>query len=206
MIKYVGELWRDVLVPDTVVCSDGLTAEVGGLVELPLLLYCEDRTSLSHEPDTSLARMSATHVESRDRWVHELVGRVVEVDSCLWADGWVLDVHGLAIYVQDLQERSSDPPAPLPEPGSWVRARGELSIAQAYETDAFEPADDLLRRAERQWHVRRIVRLDHQPGTPGSPSRRRRVDVPVMHFANPRHSDRWWTLGYLLDLEHQPST
>jgi len=42
----MGVPWRDVLIPDNVVASDGLTAEVGGVVEIPLLLHCRYRTFL----------------------------------------------------------------------------------------------------------------------------------------------------------------
>jgi len=51
-----------------------------------------------------MTRVSGGRVNSESRWVHDLVGRVVEVDSCRWAGGWVIDVDGLAIYVQE--ERS----------------------------------------------------------------------------------------------------
>jgi len=44
--QYMGVPWRDVLIPDNVVASDGLTAEVGGVVEIPLLLHCRYRTFL----------------------------------------------------------------------------------------------------------------------------------------------------------------
>jgi hypothetical protein len=218
--QYVDVLWREVLVPDHVVASDGLTAEVGGVVEMSLQLFCRYRTLLGpDEPSASVTRVSGAYVDAGREWVHELVGRVVEVDSCRWAEGWVIDVDGLAVYVHEsgassgpalrvensVRERGSDPPTPLPEPGSRVRVRGGLSVAESYETDMFEPVDELLRRAERRWHVRRIVRLDDEVGTPGSPSQRHRVDVAAMRFDDLRYGNGRSTFGYLLDLEHPSS-
>ncbi|XVU22810.1 hypothetical protein ACQPZJ_36895 [Actinoplanes sp. CA-054009] len=71
--------------------------------------------------------------------------------------------------------------------------RGEVSVAESYESDAFEPTDELLRRAERRWHVRRIIRLDHEVGPP---SRTRHVEVAVMGLG-----EVCSTSGHLLDLE-----
>ncbi|GAA0472420.1 hypothetical protein Ade02nite_52100 [Paractinoplanes deccanensis] len=105
-----------------------------------------------------------------------------------------------------VRERGSDPPAPLPEPGSWVRVRGELSVAEAYQTDLYGSADEPADRAERRWLVRRIVRLDRETGGPGSPSRTHRVEVPVMSFDSLRYGNDCWTSGYLLDLEQPPSS
>ena len=212
----MGVLWRDVLVPEHVVAGDGLTAEVGGVVQAALLLHCRYRTPLGPDrPAASVPRVSGAHVGSGGRWVHHLVGRVVEVDSWLWADGWVIDVDGLVIYVEEvgassvlesrtpnsMPGRDADRPTPVPEPGLWVLARGELSVAQAYETAGFEPADELLRRAERRWRVRRIVRLGDEAGTPGARSHRHRVDVGVMRLDDLRHGAGRSTFGYLLDLE-----
>ncbi|MCO8269441.1 hypothetical protein M1L60_02415 [Actinoplanes sp. TRM 88003] len=215
----MGVLWRDVLVPDHVVASDGLTAEVGSVVEMSLLLHCRYRTSWGqHEPSASLPRVSDAQADSRGGWVHDLVGRVVQLDGVVWTDGWVIEVDGLAVYVQEvgdssglrlgtlssIRERGSDPPLPLPEAGAWVRVRGGFSVAEAYQTDLYGSADEVLGRAERRWLVRRIVRLDREQGGPGSVARTHRVDVPVMDFDSLRYGHECWTSGYLLDLE-QPS-
>ncbi|GAB2602014.1 hypothetical protein Aab01nite_63120 [Paractinoplanes abujensis] len=184
-------LWRDVLVSDHVVGSDGLTAEVGGVVEMSLHLHCRELTLLGKDEPPG-PRVPEGYGEPGQRWVQDLVGQVAEGRSGIWADGWVLDVDGLALYVDGTA---------VPEPGGWVRATGELSIAEAYETDAFEPGEELVRKAERSWLVRRIVRVDRQSGGPGARHRTRHVEVDVMRFGPGRRRGGWWTVGYLLDLD-----
>ncbi|MBL7259908.1 hypothetical protein [Paractinoplanes lichenicola] len=182
-------LWRDVFVSSSVVGSDGLTAEVGGTVVMPLALSCRYRVPASAQEAPGSG--------------HDLVGQVVEVRSS-WPDGWMLDVGGLGIYVSEVgtesprispesREPGSDPPIPVPRSGAWVRVRGRLGIAEDYETGMFEPADELLNRAVRRWRVHRIVRLD----APGPPSAERGREVAAMRFDDLRRM----TLGYLLDLE-----
>ncbi|MBU2662658.1 hypothetical protein KOI35_03985 [Actinoplanes bogorensis] len=160
-------LWREVFVPDHVVGSDDFRAEVGGVVEMALALQCHDRAVLDAPGDGQ-------------RHGDDLVGRVVAVESS-WPDGWMLDVNGLGIYVSEAAQ-------PLPPSGAWVRVRGELSIAEYYETDLYEPTDELRQRAERRWHVRRIVRLELGTG--------RREDVTAIRFDPVRR-----LIGYRLDLE-----
>jgi hypothetical protein len=145
-----------------------------------------------------------------NRSVYDLVGRAVAMESTLWAAGWMLDVDGLGIYVSEAdagpspgfpifgvyREAGSDPAAPVPKPGTWTRVRGQLSIAEPYETGAYEPEADLLRHAVRTWLVRRAVRLDGKPSK-GRLRQGRGRDVAVI-----RPTAAWTTVGYLLDLEH----
>ncbi|KHD75625.1 hypothetical protein MB27_21670 [Actinoplanes utahensis] len=199
------------------VASDGFTAEVGGMVEMPLSLYCRYRTRLSADDDRRPAASSipGDHRHPETRSVHDLVGRAVAMESTVWTAGWMLDVDGLGIYVSEAdtgpspgssafevyREAGSDPAAPVPEPGTWTRVRGQLSIAEPYETGAYEPEAELLRHAVRTWLVHRIVRLDGRSGSGGLPQGRGE-DVTVVQHTGLRYSAAWSTLGYLLDLEH----
>ncbi|MGK5681493.1 hypothetical protein [Actinoplanes sp. URMC 104] len=202
-------LWRDVFLPDHVVGSDEFTAEVGGRVEMPLALYCQFRTGASRDdlrrPAVSSMPGDAGHPDRRS--VHDLVGRAVAMQSTVRAAGWMLDVDGLGIYVSEAdagpspgfpsagvyREAGSDPAAPVPEPGTWTRVRGRLSIAEPYETGAYQPEADLLRHAVRTWVVRRAVRLDGGPG--------KGREVAVVRPAARRGKAARMTFGYLLDLE-----
>lgn len=202
----VNQLWRDVFVPDSVVGSDGFTAEVGGTVEMPLSLFCRFRTEVG-EDDTrrpSVSSVPGDYSQPDNRTVYDLVGQAVVVES---AGVWMIDVDGLGIYVSEAdagpppgaptsyvyREAGSDPAVPVPKPGTWTRVRGQLSIAEPYETGAYEPEADLLRHAVRTWLVHRAVRLDALP-RPG-----RGQDVAVIRHAGRRAT--WTTMGYLLDLE-----
>jgi hypothetical protein len=210
-------LWRDVFVPDSVVASDGFTAEVGGMVEMPLALFCRFRAQVSNDDDRrpSVTSMPGDYRHPDNRGVHDLVGQAVAMESTVWAAGWMLDVDGFGIYVSEAdagpspgfpnfgvyREAGSDPAAPVPEPGAWTRVRGQLSIAEPYETGAYEPEADLLRHAVRKWLVRRAVRLDGKPGK-GRLIQGRGRDVAVIQHADLRYNTAWMTVGYLLDLEH----
>ncbi|SNY49857.1 hypothetical protein [Paractinoplanes atraurantiacus] len=131
-------LWQEVFVPDSVVASDGFTAELGGTVEMSLALA----------------------VERGPGWTHEVAGRALDVESTIWSDdGWLIDVDGLGIYVIG---------KPVPPPGTWTTVHGRLRFAEGYETDGFVPAEEVLRRARRTFTVRRIVRLDLVRGRPGT--------------------------------------
>ncbi|MFF5081236.1 hypothetical protein ACFY36_29665 [Actinoplanes sp. NPDC000266] len=86
-------LWQDVLIPDSVVASDGFVAEVGGRVEMSLALAVERGGT------------------------HEVSGRALDVESTIWSDdGWVIDVDGLGIYV-------IGKPVPSPGAWTTVRGR-----------------------------------------------------------------------------------
>ncbi|GID28157.1 hypothetical protein [Paractinoplanes brasiliensis] len=205
-------LWRDVFVPDSVVGSDGFTAEVGGLVEMPLALYCRYRTPVGKDDDgrPTVTFTPGDHALPDNRGVYDLVGRPVAMENTAWAAGWMLDVDGLGIYVSEAaagpspgfprlgvyRETGSDPAAPVPQPGMWTRVRGQLSIAEPYETGAYEPEAELLRHAVRTWLVHRVVRLDGLPGS-GRVTRGRGEDVAVVQRAGAART----TVGYLLDLE-----
>lgn len=212
----VNMLWRDVFVPDTVVASDGFTAEVGDTVEMPLSLFCRFRTHVSKDDDhrPSVNSVPGDYMHPDNRSVYDLVGQAVAMESTLWAAGWMLDVDGLGIYVSEAdagprpsapafgvyREAGSDPGAPVPEPGTWTRVRGQLSIAEPYETGAYEPEADLLRHAVRTWLVHRAVRLDGKPGK-GRLIHGQGQDVAVIHHTGLRYDTTWTTVGYLLDLE-----
>ncbi|BAL89323.1 hypothetical protein AMIS_41030 [Actinoplanes missouriensis 431] len=209
-------LWRDVFVPDHVVASDGFTAEVGGMVEMPLALFCRFRSQVSKDGDhrPSVTSTPGDHTHPDNRSVYDLVGQAVAIESTVWSAGWMLDVDGLGIYVSEAdagpppglptsgvyREGASDPAAPVPEPGTWTRVRGQLSIAEPYETGAYEPEADLLRHAVRTWLVRRAVRLDGKPGK-GRLIQGRGQDAAVIQYADLRYNAAWTTVGYLLDLE-----
>ncbi|UQU66859.1 hypothetical protein COUCH_11565 [Couchioplanes caeruleus] len=209
-------LWRDVFVPDHVVASDGFTAEVGGTVEMPLSLFCRFRTRVSNDDDRrpSVTSTPGDYLHTDDLSVYDLVGQAAAMKSTLWDTGWMLDVNGLGIYVFEAdagpspglptfrvyREPGSDPAAPIPEPGTWTRVRGQLSVAEPYETEAFESQADLLRRAVRTWHVRRVIRLDSKLGK-GHLKQVRAQDVAVIQYPDLRYDDAWTTDGYLLDLE-----
>lgn len=209
-------LWRDVFVPDHVVASDGFTAEVGGVVEMPLSLFCRFRTQVGKDDDRrpSVTSTPGDYLHSDNRRVYDLVGQAVAMGSTVWAAGWMLDVDGLGIYVSEAdveplpgvpifgvyREAGSDPAVPVPKPGTWTRVRGQLSIAESYETGAYEPEADLLRRAVRTWLVRRAVRLDGKPGK-GRLIQGRGRDVAVIQHADLRYNAAWTTAGYLFDLE-----
>lgn len=175
-------LWPEVFVPESAVASDGFTAEVGGTVTMPLMLSCGFRTRIA------AAEPSVTP-DPDDRGTYDLVGQAVAGPSTVLAGGWVIDVGGLAVYV-------SEEAGPGPKVGTWARVRGRLSIAEPYETDGYEPAADLLNRAERTWHVHRAVRLDTTDGRI-----RRSRDVPVVRFTGRRDSAAGLPVGYHLDLE-----
>jgi hypothetical protein len=209
-------LWRDVFVPDHVVASDGFTAEVGGMVEMPLALFCRFRTQASKDDDRrpSVTSVPGDYRHPDSRSVYDLVGHAVAMESTLWAVGWMLDVDGLGIYVSEAdagpspgapafgayREAGSDSAAPVPKPGTWTRVRGQLSIAEPYETGGYEPEADLLHHAVRTWLVRRAVRLDGKPGK-GRLIQWRGQDVAVVHYADLRYNAAWTAVGYLLDLE-----
>jgi hypothetical protein len=78
----------------------------------------------------------------------------------------------------------------------WTRVRGQLSIAEPYETGAYEPEAELLHHAVRTW----LVRLDGKPGK-GRLIKGQGQDVAVIHYADLRYNATWTTVGYLLDLE-----
>ncbi len=209
-------LWRDVFVPAHVVASDGFTAEVGGMVEMPLALFCRFRSRVGknddHRPPVTSSPGDYTHPDNRS--VYDLVGQAVAMESTVWAVGWILDVDGLGIYVSEAdagpspgvpafgvyREAGSDSAAPVPEPGMWTRVRGQFSIAEPYETGAYEPEAELLHHAVRTWLVRRAVRLDGKPGK-GRLIKGQGQDVAVIHYADLRYNATWTTVGYLLDLE-----
>ena len=209
-------LWRDVFVPHHVVAGDGFTAEIGGSVEMPLMLSSRFRTPLEENDSRrpSVTSAPGDHSHPGNRAIHDVVGQAVAVESAIWADGWMIDVDGLGIYVSEadatpspgapistvLREAGSDPAVPVPEPGTWTRVRGQLSIAEPYETGAHEPEADLLRRAVRRWMVRRAVRLEGKP-VKGRLTQGRGQDVAVVRHAGRRDSAAWTTAGYLLDLE-----
>jgi hypothetical protein len=96
-------LWRDVFVPDHVVASDGFTADVGGMVEMPLLLFCRFRTQVGSDDDRrpSVTSAPGDYLRPDNRRVYDLVGQAVAVESTVWADGWMIDVDGLGIYVSE---------------------------------------------------------------------------------------------------------
>ncbi|XVU21343.1 hypothetical protein ACQPZJ_29225 [Actinoplanes sp. CA-054009] len=208
-------LWRDVFVLDSVVASNGFTAEVGGTVEMALALYCQFRTRVGPDDNRRPSMTAAAGALPSDRGVHDLVGRAVPMESTVFDAGWMLDVDGLGIYVSEAEagprpgfpasgvyrEPGSDPAAPVPEPGTWTRVRGRLSIAEDYETGAYEPVAELLRHATRTWLVRRIVLLDGRPGN-GRLIDGRARDVEAIRYADLRYGARH-TAGYLLDLEHE---
>jgi hypothetical protein len=194
---HVEVILRDVLVPATVVESDGFTAEVGGTVSMALELYCEywaDATD--HDRPGLVAVHSGTDRHTGSCSVHELVGIVVPTET-VGVTGWMLDVAGLLLYVQQAPDHDDpggrnsmvhrDPLSRtgLPAPGSTVRVRGELSIAEYYVTSMFEPEQPLLDGATRTWSVRRMARLERD---------RRYRDVR----ATGRMGDNG--LGYLLDI------
>ena len=209
-------LWRDVFVPDHVVASDGFTAEVGGMVEMPLMLFCRFRTQVGSDddPGPSVTSQPGDYLHPDNRTVYDLVGQAVAVESTGWPEAWMIDIDGLGIYVSEAdagpspgrpifnvyREAGSDPALPIPKPGTWTRVRGQLSIAETYETGAFELEADLLRHAVRTWLVRRAVRLDGKPGK-GRLTEGRGQDVAVIQYADHRDNAAWTTVGYLLDLE-----
>lgn len=212
----MSTLWRDVFVPADVVASDGFTAKVGGVVSMSLELYCRYRLAAA-EHDRSMPVRSETrdYPQADQRHVYDLVGTAVAVESCIWSDGWVLDVDGLFMYVSEAPARpvsgvpvssvhrdpGSDPAAPGPPAGSRVRVRGQLSIAESYVTSGFEPEIELSRRAVRPWRVRRIVRLDSEFGGSGAPVRGRGQAALAVRRGDLRLQDAWRTTGFLLDLE-----
>ncbi|GGQ58909.1 hypothetical protein [Couchioplanes azureus] len=208
-------LWRDVFVPSHVVAGDGFTAEVGGVAELPLALFCRYRAGVGAEHRrTAVTSTPGSRSDPGHRRIYDLVGSVVPAESRIWPDGWMLDVGGLGMYVSEAdaspsprmpgrpgdREAGSDPALPVPRPGTWLRVRGQLGIAEPYETDGFAPEAELRDRAVRAWTVRRITRLDGAVGGPGPAYRGQGHDVPVMRRADLRHGGRGSTVGYLLDL------
>ena len=209
-------LWRDVFVPDHVVASDGFTAEVGGMVEMPLSLFCRFRAQVSMDEDRrpSVTSMPGDYMHLDNRSVYDLAGQAVAMESTAWDTGWMIDVDGLGIYVFEAdagpspglpifgvyREVGSDPPTPIPTAGTWTRVRGQFSIAEPYETEAFEPEADLLRRAVRKWLVRRAVRLDGEPGKDRL-IHGRGQEVAVIPHDDLRYNAARITVGYLLDLE-----
>lgn len=140
-----------------------------------------------------------------------LVGTAVAVDGGIWADGWMIDVDGLGIYVSEAdaataprprtspieREAGSDPPLPVPVPGSRVLVRGDLSLAADYETA--EHWTEAHQAAEREWVVRRIVRWHFAAGVGAM---RRGEEVAAIRFPDVRRGSR--TVGYSLDLELLP--
>jgi hypothetical protein len=128
-------IWRDVFIPSTVVESDGFTAEVGGTVSMALELHCQYWTAASdcYRPGP-VAVHPGTYRGADVSSVHELVGVAVATEN-VWVTGWVLDVAGLLLYV-DQALRPQGPGAAgskvhrnptsrtgIPAPGSAVRAR-----------------------------------------------------------------------------------
>ncbi|MEU4626934.1 hypothetical protein AB0G04_44060 [Actinoplanes sp. NPDC023801] len=92
-------IWRDVFIPSTVVDSDGFTAEVGGTVSMALELYCQCWTAASDgDRPGPIAVHPGTYRGADVSSVHELVGVAVATEN-VWATGWVLDVAGLLLYV-----------------------------------------------------------------------------------------------------------
>jgi hypothetical protein len=195
----VGLICRDVFVPSSLVHSDGFTVEVGDHVHLALEFYCRYRTAATrHEGAVAVAARPEAHSHSDLRSVYEVVGVAVPTET-VWFSGWILEAAGLLMYVTEApdahdpemsglnvyRESGSDPEIPRPDPGSWIRARGQLSIAEDHVTSGFEPRETLLRQAQRSWRVRRIVRL-------GNDYYR---DVQAVDRAD------WDTTGFLLDLE-----
>ena len=209
-------MWRDIFVPDHVVASEGFTAEVGGMVEMPLMLFCRFRTQVGRDddPGPSVTSQQGNYLHPDNRRVYDLGGQAVAVESTGWPEAWMIDIDGLGIYVREAdagpspglpifnvyREADSDPAMPIPKPGTWTRVRGQLSIAEAYETQAFEAEADLLRHAIRTWLVRRAVRLDDKPGK-GHLTEGRGQDVAVIQHANHRDNAARTTAGSLLDLE-----
>ena len=198
---HVESIFRDVFIPATVIESDGFTAEVGGTVSMALELYCEywaDATDRDRPGLVTVHSGADRHTGSCS--VHELIGVAVPTENG-WVTDWILDVAGLLLYVQqapghnDPGWRNSmvhrDPlsRAGLPAPGSTVRVKGELSIAEYYVTSGFEPEQPLLHGATRTWSVRRMARLERD---------RRYRDVR----ATGRMGDNG--LGYLLDITEVP--
>jgi hypothetical protein len=195
--EHVKLILRDVLIPATVVESDGFTAEVGGTVSMALELYCEYWANATDRDRPGLVAVDpGTDRHTGSCSVHELVGVALPTEN-VRGTGWVLDVAGLLLYVQ--QAPGHDDPGwrntmvhrdplsrtGLPARGSTVRVRGELSIGEYYVTSMFEPEQPLLDGATRTWSVRRMVRLERD---------RRYRDVR----ATGRMGDNG--LGYLLDI------
>jgi hypothetical protein len=136
---------RGVQVPGHVVHSDGFRATTGDLITVALGFACLRREAAAADEPSRV-----TSEEGRDC---ELVGVSQSFATTIFADGWLVEAAGILLYAQDL-----GPAADLPPPGTRVRAQGSLAVAEAYESAGFEPAADLLARAEQQWLVQRIVR------------------------------------------------
>ncbi len=204
-------VWREVFVPMYLVASNDFETHVGGQVTLALELSCRHRTAaLGPPPTASVAWVAGSHGHPDSRGRHEMVGQAVPTESCVWRDGWIFDVDGLPMYVTEVddvppgqeltdyrREHGSDPVMPVPAPGTWVRVRGQLSIAEDHVTGGFEPEAALLAQAERQWSVQRIVKL-YGPQGPRPPYHGQADDIQAIRYRDLRRDDS--ISGYLLDL------
>ena len=134
-------VWRDVLVPSTMVESDGFTTEVGATLTVALELFCRERRPAGGE--------ELAHPVGFRSGGYDLVGEVRDVSP---HGAWTFAVGGLTFYVTE----GADGP---PSAGSWLRVRGELSVAEWHVVHEFGHSDALRRASERSFVVERIVRL-----------------------------------------------
>lgn len=157
-----------VLVPATLVGSSGFHARVGERVALALDVYCRHRTNISgQDPRQEPASRSAS-AEPDGELV--LTGLAVPINEPGWLGGWVLDVSGMLVHVTEAEpgpgdiagyddrDSESDPGQPAPAPGTWVRVRGVVSVADDYVADEAEQQWQL--RLTREWTVQRIRTTD----------------------------------------------
>jgi hypothetical protein len=144
-------IWRGVLVPGTAVGGDGFTAAAGATTRFAIELACRS-WEYTEQPFPPRRMPDGSY---------ELAGEPLPAHS-EWLIGWVLSLGDLCLYVTDAGPPPGRPaPDSGPRPGSLVRARGDLTLAEDYVTDAFRPRDVLTARTVRRWRVHRIVALSH---------------------------------------------
>ncbi|MEV4708997.1 hypothetical protein [Actinoplanes sp. NPDC049316] len=145
-------IWRDVLVPNHIVESDGFTAEVGAALTTSLEVFCEWRRPAAGE--------QTLHRPATDGRAggYDLVGEAGGVGP---ADSWAFAAAGVTFHVT---EAVADPP----QPGARLLVRGQLSVAERYFGEQFDTSfivERIVRtQAGRAWDVRSVGRA-RPPGS-----------------------------------------
>lgn len=140
----------DVLVASDLVGSSGFRARVGGEVSVTLTAHSYHWEHVPEGDSRPWVVQGASSTGLPAEMV--LTGVVLPLTGTPELGGWVLDLAGVPIHVT-----AQDEGAAAPDPGTWVRLRGTVSVADDYIVDEVEPA--LRRPMAHRWRVQAITRL-----------------------------------------------
>jgi hypothetical protein len=142
-----------VLVATHLVGSSDFRTRVGAVMPLALEVYSRHRTPARDDDRRRPVLRRTSGTGSPDTF--DLTGVVVPFAETCRLGGWVAEVAGVPFFVTEADHDPGVGPEG-PQPGSWVRVRGEIYVADDYVVDEVEEA--LRQGVRRLWQVRRIIR------------------------------------------------